>query len=238
VRVLVTRPAEDGAAFAERLMERGVESLLAPVMTVRFLDDVELDLDGVQGVLATSANGVRALARLTGRRDLTVLAVGPVTAREAGEQGFATVVTAGGDVEHLANLVATTLQPADGRLLHVAGSVVAGDLQGRLAKAGFAVDRVVAYRAEPVARLPEAAAEALRSGPLDGVVFFSARTASLFVKLSQEAGLRGRLAGLVAYCLSPAVAEALAPAQFERVLVAERPEGGGLLDLISSVATD
>jgi uroporphyrinogen-III synthase len=238
VRVLITRPAEDGEAFAEALEARGIASLIAPIMTVRFEDGLALDLDNLQAVLVTSANGVRALARLTGRRDLALLAVGPQTARVAHDLGFDTVTAAGGDVDRLAELALTELAPGGGRLLHIAGSVVAGDLQGRLAQAGFSVDRVVAYRAEAADILPETIGRALLSGALDGAAFFSARTAALFVKLAQEAGLEGRFGELTAFCLSPAVAGALAPANFARILVPQQPEGGKLLDLIGSTATD
>ena len=45
------------------------------------------------------------------------------------------------------------LRPEGGRLLHVAGSDVAGDLAGLLRDAGFAIERVVLYEARPVAGL-------------------------------------------------------------------------------------
>ena len=41
---------------------------------------------------------------------------------------------------------------------------MSGDLEGALRAAGFAVDRVVLYAAEPVTTLPEAAAAALAEG--------------------------------------------------------------------------
>jgi len=238
MRLLVTRPEEDGATFSKALEDRGIASVMAPIMTVRFEDGIALDLDGVQAVLVTSANGVRALARMTRRRDVSLVAVGPATGEAARQAGFANVLVAGGDVERLAALAAATFRPDGGRLVHIAGSVVAGDLQGLLSKAGFRVDRIVAYAAEAGRRLPEAAGEALSDGTLDGVVFFSARTAALFVKLVKEAGLLERLSGIGAFCLSRAVAEALPRGLFGQVLVAERPEGAGLLDLISSAATD
>lgn len=238
MRVLITRPAGDGQAFAADLAACGVEAIVAPVMTVRFLDDVDLDLDGLRAVLVTSANGARALARLTGRRDLDLVAVGPATAREAHGLGFSSVMTAGGDVDHLADLVTQTIGPDDGRLIHIAGSIVAGDLQGRLGRAGYTVERVVAYRADPVETLPEPARHALETGSLHGVVFFSARTAVLFDKLVAEAGLRGLMGDLSAFCLSPAVADALDAAGFGQVLVAEQPEGDRLRDLICSRASD
>jgi uroporphyrinogen-III synthase len=83
MRILVTRPAEDGADIARRLGDLGHEALLAPLLQVRFRDGAALELDGVQALLATSANGVRALTRQTERRDVPLFAVGPQTADAA-----------------------------------------------------------------------------------------------------------------------------------------------------------
>jgi len=73
----------DAGNFAEHLSRRGHQAISTPLLSVRFHDSEPLKLDGVQGILVTSANGIRALARLSERRDLPVFAVGPQTAREA-----------------------------------------------------------------------------------------------------------------------------------------------------------
>ncbi len=70
-----------------------------PLLSVRFHDGPPLALDGAQAILATSANGVRALARRSRARDLPVFAVGPQTAEAAREAGFANVKSADGDAE-------------------------------------------------------------------------------------------------------------------------------------------
>ena len=238
MRLLITRPEADARAFADKLAERDVECVIAPVMTVVFDENLAIGLDGVQAVLLTSANGARALARSTERRDLSVLAVGPATAAEARELGFASVATAGGDVDKLADLAIERLRPAAGPLLHVAGSVTAGDLAGRLESADFTVERAVAYRAQALASLPSAAHDALTHDAVQGAVFFSPRTAAVFVKLARAAGVEGRLQGLRAFCLSQAVAEASQSATWREVLVAAQPDGGALIDLICSALTD
>ena len=102
--VLITRPRHDAEAVARVLATRGVESLIEPLLEITNLPQAALDLDGVQAVLLTSANGARALAQATTRRDLTVLAVGPATAAAASDAGFTQVETAAGDVNALAGL--------------------------------------------------------------------------------------------------------------------------------------
>ncbi len=78
MRVLVTRPEEDASALAAALAARGFDALVEPMLSVAPAPGVTppLDLDGVQALLFTSANGVRALARLTERRDLPAFTVG------------------------------------------------------------------------------------------------------------------------------------------------------------------
>ena len=70
--VLVTRPKRDALAFAAILRSRGVESLIAPLLTIVDITITLGDLDGVQGCVVTSANGADALARSTANRCVPV----------------------------------------------------------------------------------------------------------------------------------------------------------------------
>src|ERR1700750_503441 len=97
MRILVTRPLEYGAENAQRLAGLGHEALLASLLTVAIHDGAPLPLAGVQAVLATSANGVSALAARTTVRDLPVFAVGPQTAEAAERAGFIRIRNADGD---------------------------------------------------------------------------------------------------------------------------------------------
>ena len=229
---LLTRPAEDSDAVARALAALGHRSVVAPVLKVETHDGAMPDLSGVQALLFTSANGVRAFARTSTRRDLLVLAVGDASATAARTAGFAAVESAAGDVEDLARLAAARLSPTDGALLHVAGSHRAGDLQTSLESSGFAVRRAVLYTARAVGALPEAAAAALTRSELAGVLLFSPRTAAVFDTLVGAAGLTGRLADLTAVCLSEAVAARLDKNAWDRLLIAERPVLPALLALI------
>ncbi|HEX3500031.1 MAG TPA: uroporphyrinogen-III synthase, partial [Stellaceae bacterium] len=141
MQALITRPIEDAGTLAAALAARGVTAVSEPLLAIRQRAGARVALAGLQAVLLTSANGARALGRVTTRRDLAILAVGDATAQTARALGFSEIASAGGDVEDLARLAVARLDPGAGALLHVAGSVVAGDLAGRLAAAGFRVER-------------------------------------------------------------------------------------------------
>ncbi len=226
---LVTRPLADSQGLAEALEARGFSALVEPMLAIRFLDSAPPDRHAYQAVLATSANGVRALARLVTWRDLPVWAVGDASAREADKLGFVTVQSAAGDVASLADLVSEQADPTKGPLLHVAASRLAGDLAGALASRGFSVEKAVLYEAEPAEDLSPALIAALAEGCLDVALFFSPRTAATFARLVKKADLGESLRRIKALALSTAVAESLAPLPWRGVEVAERPDQTALL---------
>lgn len=228
MRVLVTRPRPDADETASELVARGHEPVIAPLLEVIFDSGTALDLSDAQAILITSANGVRALASATDRRDLPIFAVGDASAAAARQNGFDRTENATGNVEALAELVIARLSPRDGQLVHVAGTVTAGDLSGLLALSGFEVRRTVLYRAQPVSNLPAVIGECLRDDSLDAAAFFSPRTATQFAELVTSAGLVEHCGRIVAVALSDAVAEKLEKMAFSDVRTAETPDQASL----------
>ena len=227
MKILITRPQEDGKEIAARLAERGHQALLAPLLTPRFHDGPEPDLKGVQAILATSANGIRAFVRRSGRRDFSVFAVGPQTAEEARKSGFTEVRNADGDAKALA-LAATLWAAKKGVLLHVCGDDAPGTLAENLILRGFKVRRCPLYAIEPATSLPDEARAALAARALDAAMFFSPKSARIFGLLAD--GLPTD--DLTALCISPATAQALSPTPFARIAVAARPNQAAILALL------
>jgi uroporphyrinogen-III synthase len=231
MKALVTRPREDAGPLVEALRQRGIDAAVEPLLQIRMRDDAALDLDGVQALLFTSANGARAAASATANRDLPVFAVGDATAEEARRLGWTQVESAGGNVNDLARLVAERVAPEKGALLHVAGSVVAGDLVRLLG--GHSVRRAVLYDADPVESFSPEGEALLRDGALDFALFFSPRTAARFAELVQ--GVPARLERTTALCLSSAVAAKVRNLGWQAIRVAEAPTQASLLAALDAV---
>jgi uroporphyrinogen-III synthase len=230
MKVLVTRPADDGAEIAKRLTMMGHQALLAPMLAVEFLGGAPLMLDGVQAILATSANGVRALAARTAMRDLPVFAVGPQTAAAAKEAGFIRVRNAAGDAAALAARAGEWADPAKGPLLHVAGEEAPGVLADSLRAQGFQVWRESLYRIRAVHEMPPDAALAISQGAVDAALFFSPRSAEIFAARVRQAGLVTR--SLIAICISQNAAKALGDISFSEVRVASAPNQDAVLSAL------
>lgn len=232
MRLLVTRPSADGASLVEHLAAQGHVAIPSPLLDIENIVGDELKLQGVQALLFTSANGVRAFARRSAERALPALCVGDATGRAAMAAGFADVSSASGDVEALAQLVCARLDPQAGALVHAAGSRIAGELAQTLSAAGFTYRREVLYRARKAEVLPAPARTALAADAVDGVLLYSPRTGAAFATLVGEAGLARHLSRVTAYCLSPAVAEKVQNLPWAALKTAVRPDQDALLALL------
>jgi uroporphyrinogen-III synthase len=212
--------------------------VLAPLLAIEFTGAVPLRLEGAQAIIVTSRNALRALAVHSGLGEalqLPIFAVGEGTAGAAQELGFIDVTIGPGTGAGLAALIAGEMKPEHGPLVHLSGETLAFDLKGTLEARGFTVRQPVLYRALPALSLPAEALSQLADGRLDGVILMSPRTAKIFVALLGQAGAVTQGKSLVCYCLSEAVAEAVAPLGFE-ARVAARPREEDVLALLDSEA--
>jgi uroporphyrinogen-III synthase len=231
MKLLITRPASEGARTAAALQQQGHETLLAPLLRVESLA-ADFDTGPWDGVIMTSANAARVLSDHSRRDELLPLklfAVGRTTAQAARACGFTDIVSADGDVSDLLDLLARSLGHA-GRLLYLAGADRNADVSAALAPAGTQVDTVAIYQAVAETRLPGEVEAALAAQEIDGVLHFSPRTAAAFI--AAVAAIAPGALALPHFCLSAAVAKPLQAAGVRDLRVAARPDEAALLELI------
>lgn len=233
MRLLVTRPEPDGARTAAVLRGRGHDVLLAPLLRIETIADVDLGTGPWAAILITSANGARAAAAHAGRSELlrlAVLAVGRASADAAREAGFADVVSADGDGRDLIRSVAARFVGQAMPLLYLAGEDRARNLTGELSAFGISVRTVAVYRAVKAGGFPDEARTALQAGRVDAVVHFSQRSAEAYLECGHKI-LKLALAP-AHYCLSEQAAEPLRAAGAADIRVAGRPDETALAGLI------
>ncbi|MFI4948169.1 MAG: uroporphyrinogen-III synthase, partial [Alphaproteobacteria bacterium] len=153
----MTRPRAEAESLAEALAARGIEALIEPLIEIHDRSEPVPDLVGVQAILCTSANGVRALAKLTGERGLPLFAVGDASATRARDEGFARVESAGGSSADLALLARERLRPDAARLVEygaIDGKTVRAQRTGQIARhiAARDMEEAPRIRTQPLAR--------------------------------------------------------------------------------------
>lgn len=237
MRLLLTRPVEDGARTAQSLRAGGHDVMLAPLVSIEAIADAAIPIGAWTAVLMTSANAARVFAQRADHAaylDLPVFAVGDQTAKAAQAAGFRKVVSARGDAHDLAASVsaAVTVRPA--RLLYLAAAIRAQDVAALLAPHGITVETVAIYRAIAAERLPPEAGAALTRGEIDGVLHYSRRSAEAFLRCAEAMQLGPQIMAIMHYCLAEAVAEPLRAKGIVTVRIAERPDEAALLQLLSA----
>ena len=235
--LLITRPQPQAAALKQRLQDMGIPCLVQPLLNIRFLTapaDDDVWSPPPQAILATSANGVRALAR--NRKfplgAVPLLAVGAATAQAAREAGFAPVWSGSGHAESLLSLAERHCRREGGELLHVCGRDVSVDIAALLRARGFSARRLTLYEAIAASRLDAAVENVLRQGGLDGILLYSRRTARIWETLLRAADLQTQCRSMTAWCLAKSAAAAAAKLPFKNIITAPIPDEEALLKLL------
>jgi uroporphyrinogen-III synthase len=221
--IWITRTQPGAEATAQRVRALGHEAVVAPLLAVRTIPDVTVDLSGVAALAFTSANGVRAFADATGERGLKVFAVGAATAQAARGAGFKSVLSADGDVEALAEGIAARRGELRGVVLHPGAAEPAGDLAGALERQGVEARRLILYETAPVEDIDTATL-----AKSDAVLLHSPRAAQALARLLKD----HPAPGLRALGLSKAVMKPLARTKLAAKAFPPFPLEAALLNLI------
>jgi len=229
--VLITRPEPGASESAARLAALSFLPVLAPLLTIRALPTRLPDPARVQAILVASGNAISSVPE--NFRALPLLAVGAATADRARAAGFFRVHSAEGDAAALAALAAAQCRPKGGPLLLVTGRDQGKELAAALRAQNFQVLRRVVYTTVPARALPQAAIAALRAEKINAVLFFSAATAHIFVRLATNAGLARHLNGVDAISIGQPAAVALKALPWRQIRVAPRPNQDAMLAMLS-----
>jgi uroporphyrinogen-III synthase len=169
VRIVVTRPADQGEPLAARLEDLGHDVVIRPLIELESTGDEPIDVSGYDWVVVTSANGARELARRAAGTPRRLAAIGPATAEALRTHGLEPELIA--DVATQEGLAAALPRPA-GRVLLAAAEGARTHLVEELG-----AELVPLYRTRELSPdLPDA----------DLVVLASASAARAFARLDSD----------------------------------------------------
>lgn len=220
MRIWVTRALPQATATAARLVARGYDPVMAPVIETRPVRFALEEFADAGALAVTSQAGVAALAELAPKlSSLPVFAVGDATAVAARRAGFGPVYCASGRVDDLVALILA--QPGLGTIVHASARQPAGDLVGDLVRAGQAARRLVVYETVPTAitAMPEA---------IDAIMIHSAQAAKAVAAMI----LPHQTETLRLYSLSIDAVLPLAAFNFTKIAVAPFANEESILSLL------
>ncbi|MEM9045707.1 MAG: uroporphyrinogen-III synthase [Pseudomonadota bacterium] len=228
--VLLTRPLTDSKRIADLLDEERIASMIWPLTKIVPVISSSPLPPGIDGLLITSAHGIRAFASLDPRRDLPVFCVGQRTSEVARGLGFAMVMNANGDGSSLARFAAGS--PCR-HFFYPRARNVTHDLSALLAPGGKRVSERVVYEAVPAGGPSAPVLAALKGQSFVVITLWSARNAEIFSNWIRNAGLNLDQTRMVA--ISQTVANGVNDLSFAQKLIACEPTSTSMLQTIREV---
>lgn len=236
--ILITRPVPDAHATTEQLQALGFSCFIEPMLDISYRENAKEQLaEALKDnciLLITSTNAIRALQNLSASTHIPVITVGDATLHTAREAGFGNVVSAGGNVQTLAEFVRTHYTNKQSFIYARAG-IVSENLSQQLARQGFDVTDITVYDANPKTSLSEEFKTRYLSGHFDTALFFSRRTAETFLSLLRKDILSmAPLAQIELFCLSRQVAQPFENTTVKNIRTAPAPTSESLLELVAN----
>jgi len=121
------------------------------------------------------------------------------------------------------------------RFVYLSGEHVSRDIGALLAGSAMHVQRLILYNAVASEQISDILVEHLKRRQLDAVTFLSPRTAQIFTSLINKAGMQEALTCLRAFCLSPAIADALKHQPWQQVHAASEATLASLVECVDNV---
>ena len=181
MHILLTRPLEDCLDMILKFKSLGYKVSHLPLLNVNKLDYEEVNFSEYQGIIFTSANAIKFLDLKKIEKTTLCFCVGNATEKKARNFGFQNVITAGGNVENLKELILQNFDKKKGKLVYISGEIVSVNLDQQLEKEGYEVKRIINYRTTHIEKFDESFVNELKLKIPDMVYVYSQNSASSFL---------------------------------------------------------
>lgn len=229
--LILTRPIREARQLQQELAACHLPSVLSPML------QIEISAEGVQqlkrlapthydGLIATSAHALEGVSPSPAWQQKPLYAVGGRTAAAAEAAGHHCLAWVAETVTELTQCPElTTGSPT---LLYLRGAHISHSLSALLPAA--TIDECIIYRAEATNTFSPEAMQRLADNNCSGVVFFSARSATLFEQQLQTHFPEPPL--LRAFCISDRVADIFAGCPHWQCHIAKAPTAASMIELL------
>jgi uroporphyrinogen-III synthase len=224
--IWLTRPMEDSLPLGERFFQDRMASLMEPLIEIKYLpSDLKPHFQDMRrAIIATSRHGLKGLILSfpTLTRATPVFCVGPATAETAKALKFKQIHCAEGDVLSLSALIGK--HPLIQGFFYARGQDVSFELTPALIAQGVDAKEAVVYEAQDRQSLTPELVKKIKEGSVDQVLFYSKRTAEIFLGLVQHHGLTDQAGQMTLFCISPQIAACFDPLLFPKTICTAGPD--------------
>ncbi len=238
-KIIVTRPEEDGVAFAQYACDRlndisFDDFLFAPMLSVAHYDVQLPEFSEGDAVILTSAHAVRVFEGDVADeawRDLPFYVVGDKCKTALLQLGAHHIEACAPNVS---SLIDALPQRQDMRFWYLRGRDVSYDTRSALHARGQGIEELVCYEANMSTQITEECLQSIQSGDVRAITFFSQRTAQAFCDAMAREPTELPLEDITFLCISEKVADAFSEIGGQ-CRVARTADADGMIGLLKGL---
>ena len=183
MHILLTRPLEDNREMILKFQSLGHEVTHMPLISIEGIKHEDLNFSDFNGIIFTSSNAIKFLDTKSVDKKINCFCVGSATESKAKSIGFQNIFAADGNVNNLKELILQNFNFSDGKLLYVSGEIISNELDQILISAGYNIQRIINYQANPVEKFSDTFIEKLKLNMPKIVYVYSQNSAISFLNL-------------------------------------------------------
>jgi uroporphyrinogen-III synthase len=233
--LLITRAEDDAHYTAQKVEALGYATLIDSMLWIYPQEWEEPEWAKISAIIITSPNVLAGLKGHQLPREKFFFPVGARSAQMLRAQGFIHITGAVEKSDDLPFPIRMQIRPEEGSLLHLTSMHAHDAFYEVLKKEGYKIAVRHVYHAEESKKLQDATITALQKGEINGVFFYSARTATIFQDLCRHQKVAEYLHSVCALGLSSAVAAACDKKLWKSIHAAEAPTHASLMDCLAKV---
>ena len=219
MHIIITRPIEDSVELINNLKIKGHTVTHLPLIKIIKLPSDFIDFKNYKGIIFTSANAIKFLDVKNIQKNIQCFCVGELTEKKAKDLGFYNVISAGGNVNALIELILRMFDPGIGKLLYVSSEFISKQLDIDLLNKGFSIDRIVNYTSEPVQHIEQNTLKFIKKIVPDFIYVYSEKSAINLKDLINKYSLVDVMMQSNLMCISRKISKVLEFIKWKKIVI-------------------
>ena len=160
-----------------------------------------------------------------------MICIGDSTTNNAIDSGYLNAIKAGNDASELVNYIKNHHR-VENNFIYASANDISHEITHEIPQ--FNIKRIIAYNAVAKDSLSEESIKRIHSNKFALALFFSTRTAQIFIELVDKHKLAPQMKDMPVFCLSQKIASVFIEQQFSNVHYSSLPNSDSLLELIAN----
>jgi len=226
--VLITRSEEQSQEFVKDLNGLGFETLVQPLLNIKYIPFLFSNLQKPDALLLTSSHALGNTMAPEDWVNIPVFCVGDKTSGVAIKAGFRKTLSGDGGLKDLLPTIYLCLGKTK-KILYLRGQDISHETQKILPE--YRIEEIITYRAEPISKFDESIVK--KFNEINIVTLFSKRSAETFKKLTIKHALD--LNNAHAICLSDAVLDSVNDLHWKSCSATDYPNQESVIEKIKAL---